>query len=84
MQSSPSGSGILWRRAGAGKPPNPRMQPTGRGVPSSARALRPFRTKRNEGLCGRQQESPQLMRKSLGRNETSLPLTEILHWACHL
>jgi hypothetical protein len=35
-------------------------------VPSSARALRPFRTKRNVGWCGRGLESPQLMRKSLG------------------
>jgi hypothetical protein len=42
------------------------MQPTGRGVPSSAGGAAPDKTLRNKGLCGRPLESLQLMRNSLG------------------
>ena len=49
-------------------PPNPRMQPTGRSVPSSARALIADGDQWNEGWCGRGLEGPQLMRMSLGRH----------------
>jgi hypothetical protein len=35
------------------------------GVPGSARAQRPVRTLRNEGLCGHEPDRPQLMRMSL-------------------
>jgi hypothetical protein len=45
-------------------------------VPSSARAQRPVRTKRNVGSCGRWHESPQLMRMSLGRHD-GRPDTEL-------
>jgi hypothetical protein len=58
----------LWAR------PNPRMQPTGRSVPSSVRALIALGDQWNKGLCGRRLDRPQLMRKSLGRNtETGCP-----------
>jgi len=47
-------------------PPNPQMQLTGRSAPSSARALIADGGQWNQGLCGRQHDSPQPMRKSLG------------------
>jgi hypothetical protein len=40
------------------------------GVPGSARAQRPERTLRNERLCRRERDSPQLMRMSLGGRPT--------------
>jgi hypothetical protein len=44
----------------------PRMQPTGRSVPSAARALIADGDQWFIGLCGRGLEGPQLMRRSLG------------------
>jgi len=44
------------------------MQPTGRSVPSSARALIADGGQRNVKLCGRGLDGPQLMRISLGNN----------------
>ena len=46
------------------------MQPMGRRCPRSARAQRPVGTRRNVGLCGRDHDRPQLMRKPLGRSLT--------------
>jgi len=43
------------------------MQPPGRSVPSSARALIADGGQRNESLCGHELECPQLMRMSSGR-----------------
>ena len=64
--------GCSWRSSGLpqadvplGLPPNPRMQPTGRSVPNSVRALPADGGQRNVGLCEPRLESPQLMRKSL-------------------
>jgi hypothetical protein len=45
------------------------MQPAGRTVPNSVRALLADGDQRNEGWCGRRQDRLQLMRKSLGRHE---------------
>jgi hypothetical protein len=42
------------------------MQPTGRTIPNSVRALIAAGDQRNVGLCGREHEGPQLMRQSLG------------------
>jgi hypothetical protein len=42
------------------------MQPTGRTVPNSIRALIAAGDQRNVGWCRRGLESPQLMRMSLG------------------
>ena len=53
-------------------PPNPRMQPTGRSVPGSARALIAEGDQWNRGLCGRRLEGPQLMRISLDRRHGEL------------
>jgi hypothetical protein len=39
-------------------------------VPGSTRARRPLWTLRNEALCGRGRDGPQLMRKSLGSEKT--------------
>ena len=47
-------------------PPNPQMQPTGRLVPSSARALTADGGQWNEGLCGRVDDRLQLICTSLG------------------
>jgi hypothetical protein len=60
--------------------PNPRMQPTGRTGPSSARVLLAGGDQRHVDLCGRNHESPQLMRQSLGRPQrftlrTLIPVT---------
>jgi hypothetical protein len=40
------------------------MQPTGRSIPSPARALPAGDDQWNQGWCGRRHDSPQLMRKS--------------------
>jgi hypothetical protein len=45
----------------AGVPPNPQLQPTGRWVPSSARALAAVGDQRTIGLCGRGHEGLQLI-----------------------
>ena len=55
-------------------PPNPRMQPTGRSVPSSARVLIAAGDQWNVGWCGRGRDRPPLMRISLGgHDKLSLP-----------
>jgi hypothetical protein len=45
------------------------MQPTGRAVPNSVRALLAAGDQRNLELCGRGLEGLQLICKSLGRNK---------------
>jgi hypothetical protein len=47
--------------------PDPRMQPTGRPVPGSARALIAGGDHWNRGWCEHRFESTLLMRQSLGR-----------------
>jgi hypothetical protein len=48
------------------EPPNPQIQPTGRTVPNSARALIADGDQRNEKLFGRGLKSLQLICNSLG------------------
>lgn len=45
--------------------PNPRMQPSAGGAPGSARAAPCVSALRNVGLCGREHDRLQLVRKSL-------------------
>jgi hypothetical protein len=47
------------------EPPNPRMQPTGRMVPSSGRALLADGDQRNVSWRGRELDRPQLICRSL-------------------
>jgi hypothetical protein len=49
--------------------PNKQMQPTGRNVPSSARALIADGDQRNVELCGRGHDGLQLICRSLGREQ---------------
>jgi len=57
-------------RGSCGVLSNPRMQLTGRPVPSSARALSADGDQWNVSWCGRGHDGPQLMRKSSGRSGT--------------
>jgi uncharacterized damage-inducible protein DinB len=52
--------------------PNKQMQPTGRTVPRSARALIADGDQWNVGLFGRELEGPQLICNPLGRSRTAL------------
>jgi hypothetical protein len=51
--------------------PNPRMQLAGASEPAPSRAPTSSRGIRTIGLCGREHDHPQLMRKSLGRSRST-------------
>ena len=56
---------VLW-----GLRPNQRMQSTGRmGAGRRAGGALRWSAKRSVGLCGREHDSPQLVRKALGRHD---------------
>ena len=65
-------------RIASGSPPNPQMQPTGRGGPRLRPGAGLLEAKQcSVELCGRQDDRLQLMRHPLGREHMRLPIFQV-------